>query len=103
MDEGSPESHSYQLFMLVLCVCTIVGLAAEATLTLAPQSRLILHYADTGICGLFLLDFCLSLRRARNRWRYLRTWGWLDLVSRFLRFTSPVGDAPPRWSGSFVS
>lgn len=75
------ESQSYQLFMLVLCVCTIVALGAEATLKLDPQSRLVLQYADTGVCALFLVDFLLSLRRAENRWQYLRTWGWLDLAS----------------------
>src|SRR4051812_40819504 len=33
-------------------------------------------------CALFIFsDFCASLWRAENRWRYLATWGWLDLLS----------------------
>jgi len=72
--------------MLVLCVCTILALATEATLKLDPKSRLVLQYADTGICGLFFLDFLSSLRRSENRWRYLRTWGWLDLASSIPAF-----------------
>jgi voltage-gated potassium channel len=72
--------------MLVLCVCTIFTLAAEATLKLDAQSRLVLQYADTGICGLFFFDFLLSLRRAVDRWRYFRTWGWLDLASSIPAF-----------------
>src|SRR4051812_46223610 len=86
MDAGRNESHLYQLFMLVLCVCTIAALGAEATLKLDPESRLILQYADTGICALFLFDFALSLKRAKNPWQYLRTWGWLDLASSIPAF-----------------
>lgn len=72
--------------MLALCVLTIVGLGAEATFKLDPQSRLILEYADTTVCVLFFLDFLLSLYRAESRWRYFRTWGWLDLASSIPAF-----------------
>jgi voltage-gated potassium channel len=30
---------------------------------------------------IFLADFLISLVRAEDRWRYQRTWGWLDLLS----------------------
>jgi voltage-gated potassium channel len=77
----SPESPAYQLFMLALCVLTLADLAAEALFTLDTQSRLVLDYADTALCAIFFGDFLLSLKRAENRWKYFRTWGWLDLVS----------------------
>ena len=82
----STDSPPYQLFMLALCVLTIAGLGIETTFTLDPQSRLVLEYADTTVCFLFFVDFLLSLKHAENRWRYLRTWGWLDLASSIHAF-----------------
>jgi voltage-gated potassium channel len=81
MDQHRGESASYQLFMLALCVYTLLVLAAEALLRPEGQTRLLLDYADTAICVLFLLDFSLCLYHAPDRWRYFRTWGWLDLAS----------------------
>lgn len=75
------ESIQYQLFMLALCVYVLVALAAEAILQPDAETRLLLQYADTAICAVFLLDFVLCLYRAEDRWRYVYTWGWLDLLS----------------------
>ncbi|HSR34427.1 MAG TPA: ion transporter, partial [Anaerolineae bacterium] len=40
-----------------------------------------LEYADNAICVVFFGDFLYSLSRAPDRWRYFRTWGWMDLLS----------------------
>ena len=45
------------------------------------EIRSLLEYADTAICAVFLFDFIVCIYRAPNRWRYLYTWGWLDLAS----------------------
>jgi voltage-gated potassium channel len=71
----------YLLFVLALSFLAIGLLAAETTLALDADTRLIFDYADTAICGLFFLDFLVSLARAENKRRYLITWGWFDLVS----------------------
>lgn len=75
------RSHSYQLFMLALCLFAIGTLAAHTLLSLSETTKQVLDYADAGICGLFLLDFAHSVAVATDRWRYLYTWGWLDLLS----------------------
>jgi voltage-gated potassium channel len=75
------ESAPYQVFMLALCVYTLAALGAEAVVKPATQTRQLLAYADSTICVIFLVDFLLCLRRAENRWRYLATWGWVDLLS----------------------
>lgn len=87
----SPSSHhshhhtnlsaTYHLVMLVLSLYAIAALAAEVAISLEPQVRLVLNYADYAVCILFASDFALSLWRAPNRRKYLMTWGWLDLVS----------------------
>lgn len=67
--------------MLALCVYVLVALAAEVILRPDAETRLLLQYADTAICVVFLVDFLLCLYRAEDRLRYLYTWGWLDLAS----------------------
>lgn len=74
-------------FSLVAIGMLVLGVAVE----LGPSSQSILAYADTAVCLVFLVDFAINLIRAENRWRYLLTWGWLDLLSAI-----PVIDAA-RW------
>jgi len=81
----------YQLFMLVLCVWALVVLVAGVFTRWSDSTGTILAYADTVVCGFFLMDFLKSLWEAQNKWHYLRTWGWIDLLSSI-----PVID-PLRW------
>jgi voltage-gated potassium channel len=81
MNSRTNESPSYQLFMLALCAYTLLVLTFEVLLQPEGETRQLLEYADTGVCVLFLLDFLICLYRSPNRWHYLRTWGWLDLLS----------------------
>jgi voltage-gated potassium channel len=67
--------------MLALCLYSLGILAFQASRPSDPATRTILEYADLLVCLIFLGDFLLSLARADNRWRYFRTWGWLDLLS----------------------
>jgi voltage-gated potassium channel len=75
------DSPAYQLFMLALCIYALAALGAEAAYPAGSEIRQLLAYADTAVCMLFLVDFCVSFYRAENRWRYFYTWGWLDLLS----------------------
>jgi voltage-gated potassium channel len=78
---ASYESASYQLFMLVLSVFALGALAVQVTIKLNREIEDILGYADSMVCVLFFIDFLICLWYAPNRWRYLVTWGWLDLLS----------------------
>lgn len=71
----------YQFFMLALCLYAIGALAVETIFHLSEGTQEILRVADTGVCAIFFIDFVISLVRARGRWRYLYTWGWVDLLS----------------------
>jgi voltage-gated potassium channel len=71
----------YQIFMLLLCVFALAGVGVQNLVALDPETNIILDYADYAVCAFFLVDFTLSLRRSNDRWRYMRTWGWLDLIS----------------------
>jgi voltage-gated potassium channel len=74
-------SPGYQAFMLVLCLFSFGVLAFHASRPSDPAVVAILDYADFAVCLVFFFDFLLSFYRAENRWRYLLTWGWLDLLS----------------------
>ncbi len=79
--ESTNRHHPYLIFMLLLSLFALAALAFGALFSLDEGTREILGVADTVVCALFLLDFIVSLRQAKNKWRYLVTWGWLDLLS----------------------
>jgi len=79
---AAPErGQAYQLFMLALCIFALGALAADRLFDFGPDVDRLIQYADFAVCVLFLLDFVYSLAVAPNRWRYLVTWGWVDLLS----------------------
>jgi voltage-gated potassium channel len=82
MHTGNTRSPSfaYQFFMLILCAYALGGLALQ-TLVSSPETRHILAHMDDVVCVLFLIDFFICLHRAPNRWKYMMSWGWLDLLS----------------------
>jgi voltage-gated potassium channel len=71
----------YQLFMLVLCIWALTILASDRIFGFSEPTKAILQYADNVVCLLFLADFAYNFVKAPNRWRYMRTWGWIDLLS----------------------
>jgi voltage-gated potassium channel len=71
----------YELFMLALCVLALAGIVVQHAFLLDPEIELVLDYADALICFGFAIDFVVTLWGAPNRWKYLVTWGWLDLLS----------------------
>jgi voltage-gated potassium channel len=81
MATDDKRAGPYQLFMLGLCVFALAALALEAVAPLDAQARRVLDIGDFAICIIFLVDFTHSLATAKNRLRYLVTWGWVDLLS----------------------
>lgn len=75
------ESTPYLVFMLTLSVLAVLALTISSLGKPSKDTRAILEYADRAACFLFFLDFLVLLVRAENRWKYLVTWGWLDLLS----------------------
>ena len=75
------QNHPYVLFILLLSILSLVDLAVSSVGHLTPDQATILDLADLVLCGLFFIDFLVSLWNAPNRWRYFVRWGWLDLLS----------------------
>jgi voltage-gated potassium channel len=76
-----PDVRPYDMFMLVLCLWALGLLAISTFAKWNDSTREVLNYADNVVCGLFLMDFAVSLYRAPRRMHYLVTWGWIDLLS----------------------
>lgn len=77
----SSTFSAYQFFILCICLWAVISIGAGMFLTLSPETRVILHFADMVACGIFFIDFLVTLWQAENRLRYLYTWGWIDLIS----------------------
>lgn len=71
----------YHLFMLALSVYAVGVPVAIWSLHLTEQQHRVFDQMDYVLCAVFLGDFLLTLSRAEDRWHYLRTWGWADLLS----------------------
>lgn len=71
----------YQFFMLVLSVYAMALVAVQLLTDVDAEVARILNYSDLAVCILFMVDFVVSLHGAPDRWKYFRTWGWIDLLS----------------------
>jgi voltage-gated potassium channel len=81
MNTRHPDLKAYEFVILGLSLYALAALAVEAVVHLDPDTRRVLGWVDTAICGVFLFDFVFNLVKAENRWHYFVTWGWIDLVS----------------------
>lgn len=78
------SAHDGFLWSYVILILSVASLVMASVLShgdFKPEILRIVSIADYFICLLFLADFVKSLTQADDKWRYLRTWGWLDLLS----------------------
>lgn len=80
MSQGNPIGL-YSIYVLALSAFALTILVALTLLPLAPNTREVLEYTDTAVCGLFLIDFAVTFWRAERKLHYLTRWGWIDLLS----------------------
>ena len=69
-----------EIITLVLSLFSLLSLAAEVSLPLAPEQHELLRDIDTWICLVFFADFVVHLYKAPSKLAYLK-WGWIDLLS----------------------
>jgi voltage-gated potassium channel len=80
-EEERAPSAPYLIFTLGLSVLALAALLAPRALALSAEERRLLEWFDHAVCAVFFADFVYSLVHARDRVRYLLTWGWLDFLS----------------------
>jgi voltage-gated potassium channel len=72
---------AYDLFMSALAVVAIGVIVWQWTLEPGSEVKHLLLIFDWGFCVFFFADFLRNLFVAKNRLRYLYTWGPFDLAS----------------------
>jgi voltage-gated potassium channel len=86
VNAGPEHSNAYSLFILVLTVLSLLIMVALVLPLNQATSDLLIVY-DNVICGVFLIDFALNLRRSRPRNQYfIKQRGWLDLLGSIPSF-----------------
>lgn len=77
----NPKATAYRVFILVVSLVSLLVVSALLLVPLDVETKRLLVLLDFIACGVFFCDFLYSLATAQNRWRYLRTWGWVDLLA----------------------
>ncbi len=70
----------FQLLILVLSFYVLGALIADTFFALSAEVSRLLRYMDLVVCVFFFADFCVRLRAAKDKWRFMR-WGWIDLLA----------------------
>lgn len=78
---ADPKATSLRLVILILSVFSLLIIAAMELLPMEPETYRLLGIIDLLICIVFFSDFLGQLYKAESRWRYLYTWGWIDLIA----------------------
>lgn len=78
----APRDHAgYELLVLGFSLLAVTLLVLQYVVPVSTETVRLVQWADSALCAVFFADFVRSFRRADDRWRYLRTTGWLDLLS----------------------
>lgn len=88
MNQNSPlarlasdsEIQPYELFMLLLCIYSLITLAVETFVGIPQDDLVIFDAIDNLVCGVFLFDFLVRFTYAPSKLKFL-SWGWIDLLS----------------------
>lgn len=70
-----------KLVIALLSIVSIILLTISFFLPVDSELYKLLNYYDYALCAFFLYDFFAELNRSENRWKYFRTYGWIDLLS----------------------
>ena len=77
---AAQRSNAYEMFIFVLTVLSL-GVMVALLLPISAATRSLLTAYDNVICGIFLIDFYLNVKRADPKREYLvGRRGWLDLL-----------------------
>lgn len=88
---GTSGPVLWQVFVLAASVLSIILVGASFAPGISPAVMELLRDLDAIVCGIFITDFIVQLRKEPDRWKYLKTWGWVDLLSSIPLFVEPYG------------
>ena len=71
----------YALCIALLAITSFINFLLITFVPLEASIKQILTEFDYGVALIFLVDFLFRLLRAPKKLEYMRTWGWLDMLS----------------------
>ncbi|MFC3198633.1 potassium channel family protein [Parapedobacter deserti] len=71
----------FNIVIALLSVFSIILLSVTFFIPADSEIYQLIGYFDFSLCAIFLIDFFRQVYHAPNKWRYLYTTGWLDLLS----------------------
>ncbi len=80
----NPDDKHISIYALCIALLAITSFINFLLITFVPlpaDIKQILTEFDYGVALIFLVDFLLRLLRAPKKLEYMRTWGWLDMLS----------------------
>lgn len=90
-DIGNCGPVLWQVFVLAASVVSVILIGGTFAPRLSPAVIDLLRQLDAVVCLIFFSDFIFQTWKAPHRWRYLRTWGWVDLLSSIPLMMEPFG------------
>lgn len=76
----------FEILMVGVSVYSIVVVIIQLSLPLKSEMRALFSYFDNLACLIFALGFITHLIREQHRWKYLFTWGLVDIASAIPMF-----------------
>lgn len=71
----------FNFIITALSLLSVSIISASLFFDVDYQLYLLLEYFDFLLCLVFFYDFILQLSKEKNKWKYLYTYGWIDIMS----------------------
>ncbi|MFV8366124.1 ion transporter [Flavobacterium sp. XS1P27] len=79
-EETSEELGYFNIIISILTIYVLGALLIETFFVLPIEISKLLNFIDNTICFIFLFDFAVRFKNAKNKMKFMR-WGWIDLLS----------------------
>jgi len=79
-EETSEELGYFNIIIAILTIYVLGALLIETFFVLPIEISKLLNFIDNAICFIFLFDFVVRFKNAKNKMKFMR-WGWIDLLS----------------------
>jgi len=72
---------AYDLYIAVIAIVALIMMVWQLFMPPDHEIRKLLNLFDIIFCGLFFIDYIRHIVLSKRKWRYIFTWGLLDLAS----------------------
>ncbi len=70
----------FEVAILILTLLVLAGWVLDTITVLPHEVSQLIHWMDTAVCAVFLVDFVIRFHRAESKLAFMK-WGWIDLIA----------------------